>query len=77
MPFYVYENWTAKNIKVHKAACSFCNKGNGVHPKKHGNKNGKWHGPFGAYRQARAKADQLANNLQTNYRNCKKCNPEI
>lgn len=76
MAFYVYENWTAKNVKIHKGQCGFCNNGNGRRGY-YGNKNGKWHGSIKTYLQAQHLAIQLANNLGTNYRNCKRCHPEI
>jgi hypothetical protein len=48
MSYWIYENWTADDKAViHNGACGFCNHGKGSSkPHPHGNKNGKWHGPF-------------------------------
>lgn len=43
-------------LRFIKAVCSFCNYGNGAHPKKNANKNEKWNGSFGTYKQTRARA---------------------
>lgn len=56
--FYVYENWTNKRARLHRAACSFCNAGRGSQTAS-GDKNGEWHGPFANVEQARAKVATL------------------
>lgn len=43
--YWVYENWTHDYAKIHRADCSFCNDGTGVHGKS-SDANGRWHGPF-------------------------------
>jgi len=43
--FMVYENWTHKRARVHRAECSFCNNGRGTQASASA-RNGKWHGPF-------------------------------
>lgn len=56
--FYVYENWTNKRARLHRAECSFCNGGSGSQSAT-GDKNGEWHGPFANIEQARAKVATL------------------
>lgn len=56
--FYVYENWTNKRARLHRASCSFCNGGRGSQGSS-SDKNGEWHGPFGDMGQARAKLATL------------------
>jgi F-type H+/Na+-transporting ATPase subunit beta len=43
--YWVYENWTHKRARMHKAACSFCNHGRGMQVDDSG-RNGRWLGPF-------------------------------
>lgn len=43
--YWVYENWTHDYARIHRAQCSFCNDGVGIHSKS-SNDNGRWHGPF-------------------------------
>lgn len=58
--FWIYENWVAeKKAVIHKANCSYCNNGQGTQKNKLGNKNGKWHGPFNSYEEAKEIADRL------------------
>jgi hypothetical protein len=45
MAYWVYENWVHNKCVVHKAACSFCNNGNGLHGKA-SQDHGRWRGPF-------------------------------
>ncbi len=57
MSYWIYENWTAENKTViHDGSCGYCNNGNGCHANPLGNKNGKWHGPFGTVTAAEAAA---------------------
>ena len=45
--YWVYENWVAEQKAViHVGSCGYCKDGHGCHVHKHGNKNGRWHGPF-------------------------------
>jgi len=55
MKYYVYENWVAeKKAKIHNAFCGFCKHGRGHNPRHvHGESNGKWHGSFKSYEEAR------------------------
>lgn len=39
--YWVYENWTHKKAIVHKADCSFCNQGRGIHGGS-SERNGRW-----------------------------------
>ncbi len=41
----VYENWTVRRARLHRADCGFCNHGRGFQARDSGN-NGHWHGPF-------------------------------
>jgi hypothetical protein len=43
--FFVYENWVRNKAIVHRADCSFCNGGNGLHGSRQ-TKSSTWHGPF-------------------------------
>jgi hypothetical protein len=53
MGYWVYENWTAESkAVVHSGDCGYCHDGNGCHEHKLGERNGKWHGPFGTVEQA-------------------------
>ena len=71
MNFYVYENWVAeKKAVIHRGECSFCNNGDGIHPNIHGEKNGRWHGPFDSYEEARGFAEGLRDR---EVRDCKFC----
>lgn len=56
--FYVYENWTNKRARLHRAECSFCNGGRGSQAGT-GDKNGEWHGPFADVELARSKIATL------------------
>jgi hypothetical protein len=56
--FYVYENWTNKRGRVHRASCSYCNGGRGSQAST-SDKNGEWHGPFADIDQARTKLAAL------------------
>jgi len=78
MTFWVYENWTHKYSKFHKASCSYCNHGKGFHPGS-ANDNGQWHGPF----ESAASAEQMAQRVAAGHPNrdawtvgaCKACAP--
>ena len=73
--FWVYENWVAeKKAVIHKANCSYCNNGQGTQRNKLGNKNGKWHGPFNSYEEAKILAEGLQDRT---VRDCKICNTNI
>ena len=43
--YWVYENWTHRRIRVHRAACAFCNDGRGLGVGTNG-KNDDWYGSF-------------------------------
>lgn len=55
--YWIYENWTHDYAKVHRASCSFCNAGHGMHGKST-DINGTWRGPYddlqGAFADAQA-----------------------
>jgi hypothetical protein len=56
--FWVYENWTNKRARLHRAECSYCRGGQGTQGSA-SDKNGEWHGPFAELEQARAKLSML------------------
>lgn len=71
MRFYIYEHWTAeKKAVIHRGECSFCNYGDGIHQNIRGEKNGRWHGPFDSYEEARGIAEGFRNR---EVRDCKFC----
>ncbi len=74
MTFYVYENWQADDkTVVHCATCRFCNKGKGIGTGTLGQKNGKWHGEFKIFEEARNFAMSLH---RINNRFCSFCKPD-
>lgn len=69
--YYIYENWIAeKKAVIHKSNCTFCNEGQGTGRNKLKNKNGKWHGSFDTYEEAKKIADSLKDR---EVRNCGFC----
>ena len=52
MRYWVYENYPNDKAIVHRASCSFCNRGAGIHGTGK-TRNGEWHGPFDNTQQAR------------------------
>jgi len=73
MQYYVYENWVAeKKAVIHKGSCGSCNDGQGCHQHIRGEENGKWHGPYDTYPEAKTFANTLRNR---NVRPCGKCHP--
>jgi hypothetical protein len=57
MTYYVYENWTAENKAViHRSSCGNCKEGEGCHRNPLGDRNGRWHGPYGSIEEAERKA---------------------
>lgn len=72
MKFYIYENWRAHGhtMRIHVGSCSFCRDGTGIHRETRGG-NGKWHGPFDSYQNARSIADRS----QAQVSDCRFCSP--
>lgn len=70
--WWVYENWTVKptRARVHKAVCSYCNHGSGIHPNKTGEGKMKWWGPYSTWRKAWKVAQRLG---REDAAFCKKC----
>ena len=71
--YHIYENWVAHGhvSKIHKAECSFCNFGNGIH----GTNNkihGQWLGPYKTFNEAKLAALKTKAIVHT----CKFCSPE-
>jgi hypothetical protein len=69
--YYVYENWTRKRSRIHRAECSFCNDGMGVQSADSGN-NGMWHGPYTDRALAFKKAESFG---YPEIRRCEQCRP--
>lgn len=77
MKYYIYENWVAeKKAVIHRSDCGFCQNGQGIHENPLGEKNGKWHGPFDSYQEARAEANKLNSLKGRDVRSCNICKPE-
>lgn len=58
MTYFIYRNWTAeKKAVIHKANCSYCKNGKGLHKKKRGNKNGTWSQEYQTYEEAKRTAE--------------------
>lgn len=58
MSYWVYESWVAENkAVVHSSSCGFCNNGAGRGTNIHGDRNGRWTGPFGTLSDAACAAE--------------------
>lgn len=71
--YYVYENWTVERTPratIHRAECSFCNDGTGIHPDAD-ESHGKWHGPFALV----SEAERAVQRPDVTLRRCQVCNP--
>jgi len=72
--FWIYENWRAHGHRatLHRASCSFCNRGEGLRPGSSA-ANGKWLGPFldGALAVAEARE------TRAEVRVCGTCSPPV
>lgn len=69
--FWVYENWTHKYAAIHRAECSFCNDGRGVHADS-SSANGQWLGPFESASEAMTAAEKTG---RPDVRRCGICSP--
>lgn len=56
--FWVYENWTHRRIRVHRASCVFCNAGRGLGIGTNG-KNDAWYGSYASRDLAWAQVGRL------------------
>ncbi len=57
--YYIYRNWAAeKKAVIHKASCSYCNNGKGLHDNCRGNKNGAWSKGYNTYAKAKRAAEE-------------------
>jgi hypothetical protein len=68
--YHLYENWTLRRGRIHRAECSHCNHGRGTHENDSG-RNGKWHGPFDRNAAFKAAAAITHADIQP----CKVCDP--
>lgn len=72
MNYWIYENWTVVKggrTTIHTGDCSYCNEGQGMDKIKDPDRNGKWHGPFESYENAKKRALGLRNIV----RDCGRC----
>lgn len=72
MNYWIYENWTVvkgRRTTIHTGNCSYCNEGLGTDKIKDSDRNGKWHGPFDNYQDAKSRAKEL----RFTVRDCSKC----
>lgn len=53
--FWAYDNWVHDYTKIHRADCSYCNDGQGMHPDS-SDQAGEWLGPFGTIDEAMERA---------------------
>jgi hypothetical protein len=69
--YWVYENWTHRYVRIHRAACGHCNDGRGTQAS-HSGEHDEWHGRFRDREAAFAKARRLR---YRDTRGCKVCAP--
>ena len=68
--YWVYDNRVHGYAKIHRADCSACNDGNGMHPDA-GDVAGEWLGPYHSIDEARDDAGRTGRDVST----CKTCSP--
>lgn len=75
--YWVYENWTHRRIRVHRAQCAFCNDGGGLGVGENG-KNDAWYGRYAsrdlAWDQVRRLPSRRAGGAW-NIADCSACTP--
>ena len=69
--YFVYDNWVRSKAITHRAECSFCKNGNGLHGQRSTNSS-TWHGPFAKIEEAHAKAKALKRDRTED---CSICSP--
>ena len=69
MRYWVYENYPNDKAIVHRASCSYCNRGAGIH-RIGKTRNGEWHGPFDDVQDAR---DRARSTYRSDVRDCTIC----
>lgn len=69
--FWIYENWTHKRVRIHRAECGYCNNGRGTQAT-HSGRNDKWHGPYSNRSKAISEAVLLK---QPDTKRCGTCDP--
>ena len=80
MPFYIYQNIPNTRVVIHRGQCPFCNNGQGLQENILGDINGQWYpnnDGYMTYQDAVNVAETLAENLNTNFQNCQRCNPQL
>jgi hypothetical protein len=78
MPYYfVHTNKPNRKVVIHLSTCSFCNNGNGVQKKIHGDSNSKWYPQDGTgystLEEALTVAQKSARQLNAISQCCKVC----
>lgn len=71
MSYFVYGNWVRDKPMVHRADCSFCNGGDGLHGSRT-TKSSTWHGPYETAADALTKAKACK---RTRTEGCAICSP--
>ena len=72
MNYWVYENYIHNKAVVHRAGCSYCNSGMGIHMYGGRRLRDHWHGPFDNSVDAQ---DFAKNTGRADVRGCKVCAP--
>lgn len=71
MSYWVYENTTRKKARIHRAECSYCQNGRGIHDTED-SRHSRWHGPFTTIGEAGLTATATG---QKDQRACTACLP--
>ena len=77
MGFYFYTYYINPKITLHWRECSFCNNGQGLQANLLGKATGRWRGGYPSYEAARKAALEIAEELNIEPVNCKRCRPDV
>ena len=72
MTYWVYEDDPTRIVRVHRAACTYCNYGHGSKGSRL--QNNRWHGPFGTQQEA---IDRAVSTGRHDVRGCRFCLPGL
>ena len=70
--YWIYENLTRRQARMHLAECRFCKNGHGVQ-RKVSDKNGHW---LGSFSDRQAALEALDRTQQPDRRSCELCSPQ-
>ena len=70
--YWVYEDRPTNRVRIHKAACKFCNDGRGLHGSRL--PDNEWHGPFETLENATDKALETG---RSDIGGCGSCLPDL